>query len=65
MIRLLRFRSVLLRILDVIQEIAPRVRNLAELRARLAERIAAGDLDDAIAAFARADKAAEDFVRNG
>lgn len=63
--QLWKYRKVLLAILKRIQRMAPVVLEAAKARKRLAERINAGDFDDAIAKFAQADEAAEDFIRNG
>lgn len=52
-------------LLPIIDSVADKVSDLAELRQRLAERVKAGDLDDSLKLWVDADARAEDFINRG
>lgn len=65
MMRLWKNRTVLLQVLDILQDLGSGAYTLAMLRQRMAEKVQSGDLDDVLGVFVQADRAAEDYIRNG
>lgn len=65
MLRLLKYKDVLLAILERLRKFAPALIEGAQSRKRLAERIRKGDMDDVLRRFLEADAVAEDFIDNG
>lgn len=65
MFQLLRYKDILLAILERLVTLAPAIMKAAQSRKRLAERIRKGDLDDVLQRVVAADEAAEDYIANG